>query len=253
MPVIRSPSSAVHEEHHDVETSLEGGDVRRRPAVPIRLPDAGARVDEQLDHLGVAHETGVSEERLTVGVEAVDARLDTRDGRRGESLQQRVQESQIALRNGLMEERVTDLGLRGRRRCCCCCRRYCLGHWRRERVSVVTSLMIESRRRWRRVIRGRCCRGVVRFRMLLKRPVEDGSGTSRLEASTFLDDPRGKRRKLLLLLQQLLLRLVLLIAVIHVVIDHVKLSLVDVRRRDFEIRGFMSERMRSGFRHFLSW
>ena len=137
MSIIRASSSAVHQEHHNVEASLEGGDMRRRPAVSICLPDIGARVDEQLDHLRVSHQTGVREKRLTIGIEAVDARLDTREGRRRESLQQRIEQSQIALRNGLMQERVTNSGWRRRRS----------RDWRSERVTAAIRPIVGRGRR----------------------------------------------------------------------------------------------------------
>ena len=86
MAVIRSPFAAVEEKHHDVKAPFKGGDMRRCPTVAIRLADVGARVYEQLDHPRVAHQTGVSEERLAVGIEAVDKRPEARQGGGRESL-----------------------------------------------------------------------------------------------------------------------------------------------------------------------
>ena len=108
MPVVRPTPAATQQEHHDVEAALEGGDVGRRPSLPVGLPDVGAGVDEQLDHPGVAEQAGVRQEGLPVGVEGVDDRLQDGEGRGGEGLQQRVEQRKIALRNRLVEERVVD-------------------------------------------------------------------------------------------------------------------------------------------------
>ena len=108
MSVVGATPAATQQEHHDVEAALEGGDVGRRPSLPVRLPDVGAGVDEQLDHPHVADQTGVRQEGLPVGVEGVDERLQDGEGRGGEGLQQGVEQRQIALRNRLVEQRVVD-------------------------------------------------------------------------------------------------------------------------------------------------
>ena len=66
MSVIRPPSAAIQQEHHNLEAAFKRGDVRWRPSFPIRLPDVGAVVDEQLDHFGVAQQTRVRQQRLSV-------------------------------------------------------------------------------------------------------------------------------------------------------------------------------------------
>lgn len=77
MPVMRLPptsGSAIQEIHHNVEVSLERGDVRRRPPVPVCLADVGPIAHKQFDHTKVSKETTVRQESLTVLVVSIDER-----------------------------------------------------------------------------------------------------------------------------------------------------------------------------------
>ena len=53
MSIVGSPSPAVHQEHHDLETAFKGSDRRGRPPFSIRLSDVGTVIDEQTDHADV--------------------------------------------------------------------------------------------------------------------------------------------------------------------------------------------------------